>query len=154
MRLQPRDKLCAKRCTGRSDSAFTVILGKAKRGFGDHLGCRSIARVLVALHRIERTLAIGIFADKQYVIKAIFALFLGRAFAGFRPPFAKWCLDGFGQPLGSLLAHLAGAGQHHLVIAQVRTPGVAEQEVRPVDILGVDRRHDEQPGVRPNGLSI
>jgi hypothetical protein len=46
--------------------------------------------------------------------------------------------------LGGRLAEIAEPGDHHLVIDEIGAVFLAQQEVGAVDILGIDRRHDER----------
>ena len=49
-------------------------------------------------------------------------------------------------------ARLALAGLHALLIRKVPAPEMIEQVIGPVDVLGIDRCHDERSRPDPNGL--
>ena len=91
-------------------------------------------------------LTIRHIGHEQHVIKSVLALFLAGPFAGLGRLCTERIFHHFGNRIGGGLAGLARAGQHHLVIDKILAIRMAEQEIGPVNIFGVDRRHDEGRG--------
>ena len=91
-------------------------------------------------------LPVGPFADEDEVVITVLALLRARPLAGLGWLRAEGVLEHLGHRIGGGLARLAGAGQHHLVIPEVLPIGMAAQVIGAVDVLRVDRRHDEGRG--------
>src|SRR3546814_11713614 len=85
-----------------------------------------------------------LFADEEYIVEPLFALLLARAFAGLKLRVAGRI--GLRHRFGHRLAGVADRRHHHLVIAAILAPWMAEQEFGASDLLGVVRRHHEGGG--------
>ena len=141
---QPRHQ---RRCDDRArchHAARRACLQQCQRAFGDHFAGGAIAGVFVTLHAGADLGAVGIFADEEHVVKAVFALFLARAFA--RRKFGVAERVGLGDRLRHRAARIAQRRHDHLVIDEVAAILMAEQEVGAVHVLRVDWRHDEGRG--------
>ena len=107
-----------------------------------HLRCRPITGVAVTLRSADHQFACGRFTGEDRIIVAVFSFGFAGPFAGVQIALRDRIV--LRDKLCRGLSLISIPRQQHLVVAEVFSVAMTEQEIRAVNILRVDRRHDER----------